>query len=71
MWNVRANPTSKRDIALATLLAQLFPQEMTELFTWCDQQWTVPMAMGRWEVFSMAMIWSELTLLLIVYTSSR
>lgn len=57
MWEQTRIP---RAVALATLLAQLFPLEMIELFTCCDQKWTIPMTMGRWEVISMAMIWSEL-----------
>lgn len=42
--------TSRPPVATTTSSAQL----------WWDQQWMNLMAVGRWEAFSMVMIWSEL-----------
>ena len=34
--------------------------ETIESPVWWDLQWTIPIAVGRWEAFSMAIIWFAL-----------
>ena len=48
------------NLALGTLSAQLFPLETIESCIWWDLQWTIPITVGRWEAFSMAIIWFAL-----------
>ena len=49
-----------RATTLVTLSVQLFPLETIESSIWWDLQWTIPIAVGRWEAFSMAIIWFAL-----------
>jgi hypothetical protein len=49
-----------RVAALATSLARLYPLETIESSIWWDLQWTILIAVGRWEAFSMAIMWFAL-----------
>lgn len=48
--------------ALAASSAQLSPLEIIQLSIWWNWLSTNPKVMGRWEAFSMAIIWSALVM---------
>jgi hypothetical protein len=59
-WGGWDKSRPRRVTALAVLSAWLFPLETIDSSVWCDLQWIIPIAVGRWEAFSMAIIWFEL-----------